>query len=61
MKCLGKITLQNRSGGNFNHFIRKELNSRIPYYPILTINVSKIVKLPTTTVLKGDFAYTCQV
>ena len=44
-----KNALQNSSGGKLKNCIQKE------YYTILTINllVGKIVKFPTTTVLKG--------
>ena len=49
------FALHNSSGGNLNNFIHKELNGRIPYYTIYIINIltSKIVKLPTNTVLKS--------
>ena len=47
--------LQNCSGGNFRNFIHKEFSGKITYYAILAIKVLvvEIIKLPTTTVLKG--------
>ena len=58
MQELGKIKLQDSSGGNFDNFIYKEFSGRISFWTILAINIqmSKIIKLPTTTVLRFDFA-----
>ena len=55
MKSLGKIGLQNNSGGNGDSFIHKEFSGRIPYCIILALirQVSKVIKFPTTTVLKS--------
>ena len=51
--------LQNSSGGKLINYIQKEFSGRIPYYtnPSINILVRKIVKLITTTVLKGIFIY----
>ena len=58
MRELGKIKLEHSSGGNFDNFIQKEFSGRISFCTILAINIllNKIMKLPTTTVLKLDFA-----
>ena len=55
MQELGKIKLQDSSGGNVENFIHKDFSDTNPYYTNLTINVlaGKIVKIPSTTALKG--------
>ena len=59
MQDLGKIKLRDSSGGNVNNFIHKTFSGIIPFRTILAYNIllSKIIKLPTTTVLQLDFAY----
>ena len=51
--------LQNSSGGIFQIYIHKKFSGRILFCTSLAFNIllSKIIKLPTTTVLKLDFAY----
>ena len=58
MHEVGKIKLQDSSGGNFENFIDKKFSGRIPFCTSLAIDIllSKITKLLTTTVLKLDFA-----
>ena len=55
-----QFRLQDSSGGNFKNFIHKKLSGRIPFCTSLAINIlpSKIIKLPTTTVLKLEFCLT---
>ena len=55
MKEKVQNALQSCSGGNFDNFIQEEFSGKIPYYAILSIKilVGKIIKFPTTTVLKG--------
>ena len=57
MQGVGKIKLQDSSGGNYDHLINKKFRGRIPFCIILVSNirVSKIIKFPTTTVLRGIF------
>ena len=54
---LGKIKLQDSSGGNFDNFIHKEFSGRIPFCTTLAIDITlnKMLKISTTTILKHDF------
>ena len=49
---------QDSSGGKFENFIHKKFSGIITLCTILAINIllRKIIKIPTTTVLKLDFA-----
>ena len=53
MKEKVQKALQNSSGGKFANFIQKEVCGRIPYHTILTSTMNILVKIPTTSVLKG--------
>ena len=57
LQKLGKIELQDSSGGNFDNLIHMEFSDTIPFCTTLALNIplNKILKFSTTAVLKHDF------